>query len=350
MLKVSITKELKNFTLEADFETGDQITAIIGPSGCGKSLTLQCIAGLQKPDSGEIILNKRTVFQSKNNINLKPNKRNIGYVFQDYALFPHLTIAQNIQYGLKREDKKNRRAKAMKMIDKLELAGYENHYPSQLSGGQKQRVALGRTLITEPDILLLDEPFSALDHHVKHSLEQELLHMIKENFSGTVLLVTHNMEEAYRLSDSVLIYHEGKVIQAGEKDDVLRKPKTTSAARIIGCKNIFPIHGYDQPSQEVTVGGVSLKTNEKPPVSSFSHIGIRGEDILFTPRSSQKAINQFDFSIKHIVAGIYQTQAVIEIGSIMLEVVISEQMVNTIEGKQYQAILPPGKIFFLNDQ
>jgi molybdate transport system ATP-binding protein len=242
MLEVNIKKSLHSFNLSSSFSAQNEILGMLGPSGCGKSMTLKCIAGLQIPTAGHITLNGRTLFDSKKKINVPPRLRKIGYVFQNYALFPHLTVAQNIAYGISHLNKTSQKQLVMNMIDRMNLTGLENRYPHQLSGGQQQRVALARTLITEPELLLLDEPFSALDAHVKGQLEQELIRIIYDNYKGTILLVTHNLEEAYKLCDRILMYDKGKTVQLGKKDEIIHHPINLTAAKIIGCKNLIPVN------------------------------------------------------------------------------------------------------------
>ena len=172
MLEVTIEKTTGSFTLQTSFTAGKGALAILGSSGCGKSMTLKCIAGLYTPDKGSIKLNDSILYSSEQKISVPPRKRNIGFVFQNYALFPNLTVEQNIAYGIRDFEKPERRQKVADMIKRMQLTGLENQYPSQLSGGQQQRTALGRTLITEPSLLLLDEPLSALDSHIKYLLEK----------------------------------------------------------------------------------------------------------------------------------------------------------------------------------
>ena len=192
MLEVQIRKTLKAFSLDVAFSLGDERVAIFGPSGSGKSLTLQCIAGLLKPDAGRIVINGRPVFDSSQGIDLRPQDRRIGYLFQSYALFPHLTVEDNISYGLHRLSKSERAYRAKKMVAAMRLEGLESRRPSEISGGQQQRVALARSLVTEPQLLLLDEPFSALDSPIRSRLHGELLQLL-QGLSITTLMVTHNL-------------------------------------------------------------------------------------------------------------------------------------------------------------
>lgn len=238
MLELDIKKDLGDFCLRVSFSAGDNMVALFGPSGSGKSLTLHCIAGLVTPDNGAIVIDGLTVFDSRSRINLPPQKRRVGYVFQNYALFPHLTVEANIGYGLHQLPGHKRRSQVEEAIRRVRLEGMEKRLPRQLSGGQQQRVALARTLATQPRILLLDEPFSALDSAVRGRLQSELMQLLR-HLSITTILVTHNLPEAYALSERMVVYDAGRILQDGHRDEVLYKPRTRSVARFTGTKNIF---------------------------------------------------------------------------------------------------------------
>lgn len=243
-VSVDIKKKLGDFTLDVAFEADRETLALLGASGCGKSMTLRCIAGIATPDEGIIRINGRVVFDSKNRINLKPQKRRVGFLFQNYALFPNMTVTENIMAALERErhlSRKQRQELAISYTRRLHLTGLENHYPAQLSGGQQQRTALARILAGQPDILLLDEPFSALDASLRWEMEQEVRQTIRE-FPGTCILVTHNRDEVYRLSDKVAVYNKGKIDVLAEKWNLFADPRTAVSARLSGCKNLSAAH------------------------------------------------------------------------------------------------------------
>lgn len=238
MIKVDVEKRLKAFHLRSKFEAGNELVALFGPSGSGKSLTLQCIAGLVRPDAGRIVIGDEVVFDAARRINMPPQKRRVGYVFQNYALLPHLSVAQNIGYGLHHLVPAERQEKVKQMVRLMRLEGLEFHCPGELSGGQQQRVAIARALVTEPSILLLDEPFSALDSAIRSKLRMELLQIL-HGLNITTILVTHNLEEAYVLSEKMVVYEAGQVLQVGDRDEVLHRPASRSVARFTGTKNIF---------------------------------------------------------------------------------------------------------------
>ncbi|OLO39200.1 hypothetical protein BTR23_09095 [Alkalihalophilus pseudofirmus] len=349
MLDVSLQKQLDNFTLDVSFQVNNGITAILGPSGCGKSLTLQCLAGLQVPDKGKIVLHDRTLFDTSNKTAIKTRRRNIGYVFQNYALFPHLTVKENIAFGIKNVYKKAQlEEKVGQMIAKIQLQDFEKHYPRQLSGGQQQRVALGRTLITNPELLLLDEPFSALDHHVKHQLEQELLAIIQQNFSGVVLLVTHNMEEAYRLSDQIILLKQGRVIQSGAKETVFQRPETISAAQIIGCKNILPIDALELKRDfiQCTIQGLTIAMDNHSCTDGLTHIGIHAENIQFVNSKKEHEYNTFQYEIVDMISGINQTHLTLKVHQLLIYAVVpNHQLKETLTCSNIY--LPENQLFLL---
>ena len=237
MLDVDFTKKLGEFELKVKFAITSEKLAILGASGCGKSMTLKCIAGIETPDSGRIVLNDRILYDSSQKINLPPQQRKVGYLFQNYALFPNMTVAQNIGFAL--EGKKDSKNIVTGFIHKLRLQGLENKYPAQLSGGQQQRTALARMLARDTEMIMFDEPLSALDSFLKWELEQELLDI----FSGLdrpILYVSHDRGEVFRLCDQIVILDKGKIISNSSKHTLFENPKTVTGTILTGCKNISP--------------------------------------------------------------------------------------------------------------
>ena len=208
-LQAKIKKKFFGFTLDVEFETKEGCMGILGASGCGKSMTLKCIAGIEKPDSGRIVLNGRVLFDSEKKINLPVQKRNVGYLFQNYALFPTMTVEQNLMVVMEGK-KEEKRAKIKEQLERFELSGLEKRYPSQLSGGQQQRVALARALVNRPDILLADEPTGNLDPKTSEEI-MKLLEQINER-GTTVLVVTHNKEIVNQMKKRVVTMHDGVII------------------------------------------------------------------------------------------------------------------------------------------
>ena len=246
-LIVDITRELGSFVLDAQFEAENGVTCLLGASGCGKSFTLKCIAGIEKPDRGHIELDGVVLFDSEKHINLPPQKRQVGYLFQNYALFPNMTVRQNILCGLNREKDREKKEKRLSEIIRLmQLDGLENHKPAQLSGGQQQRTALARILVNEPRMLMLDEPFSALDAHLRDSLKIELRDMLQE-YGREVLMVTHSREEAYNMSRRIAVMDRGKLLCMKDTKELFADPGSVPAAVLTGCKNIAPARKVGEP-------------------------------------------------------------------------------------------------------
>jgi len=237
-LDVRIQTRLIGFTLDVAWTAGDGVSVLFGPSGAGKTLTLQCLAGLVRPDAGRIIVDGRVLFDSAAGIHVPPQERRLGYVFQGYALFPHLTVRSNVAFGLRQRPPAERVRRTAEVISRLGLTGLEDRYPRELSGGQRQRVALGRALANEPALVLLDEPLSALDLPLRRALRDEL-QAILADWRMPAVLVTHDFSEAYQLGDHVVIYEAGRVRQAAPRGDLLWRPASESVARILGFRNLL---------------------------------------------------------------------------------------------------------------
>lgn len=247
-LYVDIEKDLGAFHLRARLEARDETTALLGASGCGKSVTLKCIAGIMTPDRGRIVLNDRVLFDSEKTIDLTPQQRRVGYLFQQYALFPNMTVEQNILCGIRagsRSEKRalaaEKRALAAEKLRMFRLEGLEKKYPAQLSGGQQQRVALARILCSEPQAILLDEPFSALDSYLKWNLELELSGLLA-GFHGPILWVSHDLGECCRNCQKVCVMENGVSSPVTDMETLVRYPATQSAAQLTGCRNFLPAH------------------------------------------------------------------------------------------------------------
>lgn len=272
-LTVDIEKKLGNFKLKVSLEAGEETLALLGASGCGKSMTLKCIAGIEKPDRGKIVLNGRTLFDSEKRIDLSVQERRTGLVFQNYALFPHMTVRQNVAAGARREKNAAKRAKLVQdFMESFDLVTQAEKYPSELSGGQQQRVALARVLVSDPDILLLDEPFSALDSHLRFQLEREVRQTL-DSFGKTVLLVTHDRDEAYRMSNRVAVMQDGSIEVVGEKKAVFAAPGTKNSAILTGCKNISRAKALDETHLLALDWGIELYVPCIP--KDLEYVGIR---------------------------------------------------------------------------
>lgn len=277
-LSVTLTKHLPNFTLHVSFSTDEHPLGLLGASGTGKSLILRCLAGIETPDTGRIVLNGRVLFDSDAGVNVPICDRKIGLLFQNYALFPHLTVAQNVAFGLNRTLSSNQAQTIVhQQLAAVHLDHLAEHYPHELSGGQQQRVALARALAPQPEVLLLDEPFSALDTHLRAQIEQQLIDRL-QSYPGITLLVTHNLEEAYRICQQILVLEGGTTLAYGPKQHIFEHPCKVKVAQLTGCKNFsFAIaHG---PSQvEARHWQCVLHTMEPLP-PNFTQIGIRAHHI-----------------------------------------------------------------------
>jgi molybdate transport system permease protein len=278
-LIVDIQKHLPTYALEVAFELEGEALGILGGSGSGKSMTLRCIAGIETPTSGTIILNDRILYDSHQGINLPSRDRKVGFLFQHYALFPHLTVAQNVAYGLRGLSKNATHRQVNEQLEQVQLLGFGDRYPHQLSGGQQQRIALARALAPEPDLLLLDEPFSALDTHLRSELEKQLIKTLS-SYKGLTLFVSHNLEEAYRVCQKLLVLDQGQVVAAGDKQAIFDRPGTLAVAQLTGCKNYSRLQPTDHHTIRALDWNCTLQTAD--PVSPFhTHTGIRAHQITF---------------------------------------------------------------------
>ena len=278
-IQCDIHKNFGSFRLDLTLDAANEVWGILGPSGCGKSMTLKCIAGVVKPDSGRIVLDGKVLFDSKKRINLAPQARRVGFLFQNYALFPQMTVRDNIHMGARREKNTSLREKRVaELMERFEIAGLGNHYPSQISGGQQQRTALARILVSDPEILLLDEPFSALDTHLRFRLERELREVARR-FGKTVFLVSHDRNEVFRLSDKIAIMNNGKLEVCGDKGEVFDNPSTRQGAILTGCKNISDITPLTANQLFAKDWGIRLEVAENP--AGYRAVGIRMHDISY---------------------------------------------------------------------
>jgi len=285
-ISVDIIKTLGSFQLNVKFEAQNEILALLGASGSGKSMTLKCIAGVEKPDAGRIVLGGRVLFDSEEKINLSPQKRKTGYLFQHYALFPNMTVEENIAAGIC-APKREKEAIIQEKIKAFYLNGLEKHYPSQISGGQQQRVALARILASEPEILMLDEPFSALDSYLRWQMEQEMSGVL-EKFKGTTLFVSHNRDEVYRLCDHIAVLSDGKIEVISEKHALFENPKTLAATLLTGCKNISKAQKLTDHTLKALDWNTVLTTEQKIS-DDLQYIGVRAH--YFIPYENQNEDN-----------------------------------------------------------
>lgn len=274
-LKVDIVKHLPSFSLEVAFECeSGETLGFLGASGCGKSLTLRCIAGVETPDEGSIIINGETVFDSAAKIDLSPQKRKTALLFQSYQLFPNLTVGDNIVAGLDRSVAKAERKKILdEQLSRFKLERFAHRYPLSLSGGQQQRVALARMLTAKPGILMLDEPFAALDAHLKDQLEQNLLDLF-DTFPGAILYVSHDIDEAFRFCGDIAVIDDGRIVSKDKTEKIFRNPGSLAAIKLSGCRNVSSATKLGKSRLRAIDWGIELESRRDIP-DDLKYVGIR---------------------------------------------------------------------------
>jgi molybdate transport system ATP-binding protein len=351
LLKVEIKRTLPDFNLDVAFSIDGEVLGILGPSGSGKTMTLHCIAGLLRPDSGFIKLNDRVLFDGAQKVNLPPKSRNVGLVFQNYALFPHLTAGENIAYGIHHQSRQEMNHRVQVLIEKMGLEGLQNRYPQQLSAGQQQRVAVARALAPEPDILLLDEPFSALDSLTKEQLEMQILDL-RQFYKGNIILVTHDLAEAYRLSSRIAVYETGKIAQCDRKEKLISSPANQNVARLTRFRNFMDGVITDIKDKSVWVTIPELETNLKVAANGHKNlavnqpitVGIRSEHVQAVSSSGQ---NTFRASLSSSVENLASINCFFDLkttkpGNYCLEAAFSKSTAPPLaDGQSCFLYLPP---------
>lgn len=296
-LSVDLKKNLSGFQLDVSFNFQGGTLGLLGPSGSGKSMTLRCIAGLQKPDGGRISIGGQVLYDAEKGINLPPQQRKIGFLFQNYALFPHLTVKANIAMGLGGLKEKEQKNIIRETVALVKLEGLAERYPHQLSGGQQQRAALARALAPRPQVLLLDEPFSALDNHLRGEMEQELSALLS-TFPGTAVFVTHKLDEAYRLCPELLILGNGKVNASGPRDAIFNNPPSLAVARMMGCQNLSRIRLHSDGTVEALDWGCLLHLPAEKVSAEAGHAGIYSNHIR--PAGKSDNVNIIDCQVMEV--------------------------------------------------
>jgi len=313
-LEVDFTRRYPGFALSVRFSNQSRTLGLLGASGSGKSLTLAAIAGLEIPDAGTIVLNGRVLFDSKSRVNLPPAARRIGLVFQDYALFPHLTVRENIAFGLHDLPAADRDRRITEYSRLTRIEALLERYPGQLSGGQRQRVALARALAMQPDALLLDEPFSGLDPHLRRSMEEDL-RAVLASYTGAIVLVTHDRSEAFRMCDELLVLSDGAVAAAGARHNLFARPETLAAARVTGCKNLAALRPVGAGQIAVPAWGCTLNVPAIPPGAAYAGIRAHHIQLLTAPASR----NTFPCRILDVVESPFEVTVYLGINDGRLE-------------------------------
>lgn len=301
-ITVEIEKDLGSFRLQTAFQADNCVHGLLGASGCGKSMTLRCIAGVVRPDRGHIEVDGRVLFDSAAHIDLTPQQRRVGLLFQSYALFPNMTVEGNLLAALHGRDREEARGEMAAMLRRFSLEGLEKHRPAQLSGGQQQRVALARILLTKPSILLLDEPFSALDSYLRWQTELELADLL-EGFPGTTLLVTHSRDEVQRLCNTVTVLDRGFGRGELTVEELFRAPATLSACLLSGCKNFSRVERTGTCCVRALDWGAELRT-EAPAPEDISHVGVRAHYIVPVDGPGENVI---PCTVERVVENVFST-------------------------------------------
>jgi molybdate transport system ATP-binding protein len=347
-LFIDIEKSFPGFKLSVRLDCEHEVFALLGGSGCGKSLTLKCVAGVEKPDRGRIVINGKTVFDSEKRIDTPPQKRHTGYLFQNYALFPTMTVWNNIFCVIKKP-KSERAAVVDDIIKKFQLEGIKNLYPGQISGGQQQRAALARILVSEPEILLLDEPFSALDTYLKWRMVREITAILDE-FKGTTIFVSHDRDEAYRVSGKIAVMNKGKIESAGAKEDIFNFPKTLAAALITGCKNISGAEKLGPFLVKAADWGITLKTNLSVP-DNVKYLAVRAHHFKWGSAALSEG-NCFPCRVRKIIEDTFKKTVVFSFdtggeNNVELQFEISKEICGEFEAKNIFICIPADKIMCL---
>lgn len=359
MLEVKLKKILPDFNLDIDFVVDHEILSIVGPSGSGKTMTLKAIAGLANLPEGYIALNGRVLFDSKKGINTSPQQRKVGFVQQNYALFPHMTVFENVSFGIMNLPPKERLEKVRNLLEMVGLPNHGRRYPSQLSGGQQQRVAMARALAPEPEIILLDEPFSALDDLTKKELSQELMTLHK-TFHCDIIFVTHSLTEAYRLGSRIGVYDNGKLLQLDEKEKVFNQPLDEKVALLTGAKNLFrgTVLSIDNNQAQIKLLDIGstvrlfIPADKSLQLNQQIFVGIRPENIRFYNQPGENtALLNVDRISDGITTVTYQLSSPAHDITISLEAEVSKtEVFHPGLNQSVNVFLAPEKLFVITNE
>lgn len=344
-LELRIKTKLDGFTLEHGFLSKKNRLGILGASGSGKSMTLKSIAGIMTPDEGYIRIGEHVVYDSKEKCNVEARKRKVGYLFQEYALFPNMTVAQNVGISLK-GSRKEKQAKVMEYLEKFSLTELKDLYPAELSGGQKQRTALARIMAYEPEVILLDEPFSAMDEQLKRQMKQEMEECLA-GFQGKLIIVSHSLEEIYQFSDEILVLQAGECVEFGETKAMLEAPSMVATAKLMGCENISRVERIDGHHVYAKDWGIVLEAEDVP--SNATHIGIHGQyvtAITEQQKELQKDSHEIGTLTEQEKAFTMELRATLAKGGVPIRFEVSKEEWNK-HGKPKRIHLPKSKRMYL---
>ncbi|MDD5338366.1 MAG: ABC transporter ATP-binding protein [Dehalococcoidales bacterium] len=359
MLEVRLKRKLQGFTLDVAFKVDQEILAILGPSGSGKTMTLQCISGLVRPDEGYVSLNGTVLLDTSKKINLPARQRRVGFVFQNYALFPHLTVSQNVGYGIRHLPPDEIKEKITNLLGKMNIPHLSDRFPRQLSAGQQQRVAVARALAPEPEVLLLDEPFSALDSLVKERLQLEL-QALHEFYKGIILFVTHDLTEGYKFSSKIAVFESGNIVQHDDKERVITCPSNHTVARLVGFKNLMEGSVTKVQNNVATIEVPELGGAILAKVSNASRlmpsqrvtVGIRPEYVQLRKEAGE---NTLYCTMDRIAEGVSATNCYFHVNTVgvtrhYLMVILSRPDSGVIkEGQKSHLYLPPEHVVVITN-
>lgn len=308
-LILDIKKKYPGFALDVALAVGEERVALLGASGCGKSCTLRCIAGVETPDEGRIVVNGVTFFDSDAGVNLSPQERKTALLFQNYQLFPHMTVGENVRAGMPHAGRSHaargfhadlQRAQARRFLGIFGMADFAERYPAQLSGGQQQRVALARMLAARPGIFMFDEPFSALDSYLKSALEQNLLDVFSV-IDRSVLYVSHDIDEACRLCDRICVMHNGRIEESGTVEELMARPQTLAGMRLTGCKNTSRARRVSDTEVEALDWDMTFDVGREVP-SNVAYVGVRARHIHRDRERGfgERGRNSFDLCVARV--------------------------------------------------
>ncbi len=359
MLEVRVKRKLPGFTLDVAFSVNQEILAILGPSGSGKTMTLQCISGLVHPDEGYVNLNGKVLLDTSKKINMPARLRKVGFVFQNYALFPHLTVSQNIAYGIRRLAPKEINDRVSELLEKMNIPKLGDRLPRQLSAGQQQRVAVARALAPEPEVLLLDEPFSALDSLVKERLQLEL-QALHNFYKGIILFVTHDLTEGYKFSSKIAVFESGRIVQHDNKERVITCPSNHTVARLVGFKNlmegsVIKIKGTTATIEVPELGGLIkaiVPDTTRLTANQRVTVGIRPEYVQLKEEPGE---NTLHCTVDRIAEGVSATNCYFHVNTVgvgrhYLMVILSRPDSGGIkEGQKSHLYLPPEHVVVITN-
>jgi molybdate transport system ATP-binding protein len=359
MLEVRVKRKLPGFTLDVVFSLNQEVLTILGPSGSGKTMTLQCISGLIRPDEGYVNLNGKVLLDTAKKINLPARSRKVGFVFQNYALFPHLTVSQNIAYGIRHLVEKEMKDRVTELLEKMNIQRLGDRFPRQLSAGQQQRVAVARALAPEPEVLLLDEPFSALDSLVKERLQLEL-QALQRFYHGNMLLVTHDLTEGYKFGSKIAVFESGHIVQHDHKEKVITCPSNHTVARLVGFKNLMEGSITKIKGTTVTIDVPELGGHLKAIIPKTLNVaanqqvtvGIRPEYVQLRNKAGE---NTFLSTVDRIAEGVTSTNCYFHVNTVgvsrhYIMVILSCQEPNIVrEGQTSYLYLPPENVVIITN-